>query len=67
MRANKASNTNQDIEWTNNAAEHEDDTDEIYLFSSPPGKPKHSVQMKTSSRCTTVHTEPLLGDPLLGS
>ena len=52
---------------TNNAAEYEDDTDEISLFASPPGKPKHSVQIKTSSRCKIVCTEPLLGDPLPGS
>ena len=52
---------------TNNATEYEDDTNEISLFSSPPGKPKHSVQIKTSSRCRTVHTESLLGDPLPGS
>ena len=66
-RANKASKTNQVIEMTNNATEYEDDTDEISLFSRPPGKPDHSVQTKTSSRCKTVCTEPLLGDPLPGS
>ena len=52
---------------TNNATEYKDDTDEISLFSHPPGKPNHFVQTKMSLRCRTVHTEPLLGDPLPGS
>ena len=66
--ANKASKTNQDIKITNNAAKYRwDHTDEIYLFSSPPGKPKQSIQIKTSSRCKTICSEPLLGDPLTGS
>ena len=39
----------------------------ISLFSCPLGEPKHTVQTKTSSRCRTVCTEPLLGDPLPGS
>ena len=51
----------------NDATEYEDDTDEISLFSHPPAKLKHSVQMKMSSRQKTVCTEPLLGDPLPGS
>ena len=67
IRVNKTSKSNQEIEKINNATEYENNVDEILLFSSPPAKHKHSVQMKTSSRHKTVCTELLLGDPLPGS
>ena len=65
--ANKAFKTNQDISTMNNAAEYEDDMDDINLFLNPPSKAKYSGQIKTSSKCNTVHTEPLLGESLPGS
>ena len=66
-RVNKTSKTNQDTKMINDATENEDGTDEIPIFLHLPAKLKQSAQMKMSSRHKTVHTEPLLGDPLPGS
>ena len=52
---------------TENATTHEDSTEEVYLPPNPPRKAKYSSQIKTPSKYRTVHREPLLGDPLLGS
>ena len=66
-RASKASKDNQDIKMTEDAATSEDSTQDIHLPPHPHGKAKYLSQIKTSSKYRTVHTEPLLGDPLPGS
>ena len=66
-RASKASKDNQDIKMIENATTHKDSTEEVHLPPNPTGKAKYSSQIKTSSKYRTVHTEPLLGDPLPGS
>ena len=63
-RASKASEPNQIPRTIIDAAESKDDTDEIDFFTCPLSEHKHLVPTKTSSRCETVCTEPLLGDPL---
>ena len=65
-RASKASNDNQDIKMTDDAT-CEDSTEDVHLPPHPCGKAKYPSQIKTSSKYRTVHTEPLLGDPLPGS
>ena len=62
-RASKASKDNQDIKMTDDAASTED----ILLPPHPCGKAKYPSQIKASLKYRTVHTEPLLGDPLPGS
>ena len=66
-RASKASKDNQDITMTDDAATHEDSTEDVHLPPHPRGKAKYPSQIKTSSKYRTVHTEPLLGNPLPGS
>ena len=66
-RASKASKDNQNIKMTDDAATGEDSTEDIHLLPHPCGKAKYPSQIKTSSKYRTVHTEPLLGDPLPGS
>ena len=67
IRASKASKDNQDIKMTDDAATHKDSTEDIYFPPNSHGKAKYASQIKTSSKYRTVHTEPLLGDPLPGS
>ena len=52
---------------TDDAATHEDSTENIHLPPHPHGKAKYPNQIKTSSKYRTVCTEPLLGYPLPGS
>ena len=52
---------------TDDDATHEDSTGDVHLPPHPHGKAKYPSQIKTSSKCRTVCTEPLLGDPLPGS
>ena len=66
-RASKASKDNQDIKMTDDAAIHKDSTEDVHLPPHRSGKAKYPSQIKTSSKNTTVHTEPLLGNPLPGS
>ena len=66
-RASKASKDNQDIKIIDDATTGEDSTEDIHLPPHPCGKAKYSSQIKISSKYRTVHTEPLLGDPLPGS
>ena len=67
VRASKASKDNQDIKMTDDAATPEDNTEDVHLLPHPCGKAKYPSQIKTSFKYRTVHTEPLLGDPLPGS
>ena len=62
-RASKASKDNQDIKMSDDATSTED----VHLPPHPHGKAKYPSQIKTSSKYRTVHTEPLLGNPLPGS
>ena len=64
-RVHKTSKTNQDTERINEATEKEHSANEMSLFLLPQAK--QSIQMKLTSKHKTVHTEPLLGDPLPGS
>ena len=66
-RASKASKDNQDIKMTDDATITEDSTEDVHLLPHPHGKAKYPSQIKTSSKYRTVHTEPLLGNPLPGS
>ena len=66
-RASKASKDNQDIKMADDAATHENSTEYVHLLPHPHGKTAYPSQIKTSSKCRTVHTEPLLGNPLPGS
>ena len=67
IRASKASKGNQDIKMTDDATTHEDGTEDVHLPPHPHGKAKYPSQIKISSKYRTVHTEPLLGNPLPGS
>ena len=42
-------------------------TEDVHLPPNPHGKAKYPSEIKTSSKCRTVLTEPLLGNPLPGS
>ena len=66
-RASKTSKDNQDIKMTDDAATHKDSTEYIHLLPHLRGKTKYPNQIKMSSKYRTVHTEPLLGNPLPGS
>ena len=66
-RASKASKNKQDIKLTDDAASLEDSTEDIHLHPHPCEKAKYPSQIKTSSKYRTVHTDPLLGNPLPGS
>ena len=61
-RASKASEDNQDIKMTDDAATHKDSTEDIHMPPHPHGKAKYSSQIMTSSEYRT-----LLGNPLPGS
>ena len=50
----------------NNAATSEDSTVDVHLPPHSSGKAKHPSQIKTSSKHTTVITEPSVGNPLPG-
>ena len=50
-----------------NAKTQEDNIEEVHLPPNPAGKAKYPSQIKSSSRYRTVCTEPLLGNPFLGS
>ena len=62
-RATKALKDTQGIEMTNNVATSEDNTVNVHLPPHCSGKAKHPSQIKTSSRHTTVITEPSIGNP----
>ena len=62
-RASKASKDNPDIKMTDDATSTED----VHLPPNPHGKAKYTNQIQTSSKCRTVHREPLLDDPLPSS
>ena len=65
--ASKASKDNQDIKMTEDATTPEDSTQDLHFPPHPHGKAKYPSQIETSSKYRTIHTEPLLGDPLPGS
>ena len=66
-RATKALKDTQDIEMTNNATTSEDSTVNAHLLPHSSGKAECPSQIKTSSKHTTVITEPSIGDPIPGS
>ena len=65
-RATKALKDTQDIEMTNNATTSEDSTVDVHLPPHSSGKVKYPSQIKTSSKHTTVITEPSIGNPIPG-
>ena len=66
-RASKASKDNQDIKMTDDAAIHEDSTEDVHLPPHLRGKAKYPSQIETSIKYRTVCTETLLGNLLPGS
>ena len=65
-RATKALKDMQYIEMINSAATSEDSKVDIHLPPHSSGKAKHPSQIKTSSKHTTVITEPSICDPIPG-
>ena len=67
IRASKTSKDNHNIKMTDDATIHEDSTEDVHFPLHPCGKANYPSQIKTSSKCRTVHTEPVFGNPLPGS